>query len=161
MKSKNIGYIPALDQIRGFAALLILFYHGLTLISYQLMYASPFKFEHWLEAKTVISALIIDGHTAVALFMVRSGFIFTIGTYGGEVKYKYFIGNRFLRTSPLFLLMLFAGIASFPGQFDIAGFLQTVFFLGNLKGAISAGQFTAMFWAVAVEWQFYLVFAIN
>jgi peptidoglycan/LPS O-acetylase OafA/YrhL len=158
VRSKNIAYLPAVDHIRGFAALLILFYHGVTLISYELIHAQPFTFEHWLSATNVLTAPIIEGHSAVALFMVLSGFIFTVGTYGQEIRYTAFIKNRLLRTYPLFLLMLFVGISAFPERFELSSFLQTLFFLGNTNGALSAGNFTTMFWAVAVEWQFYLVF---
>jgi peptidoglycan/LPS O-acetylase OafA/YrhL len=158
MRSNNIQYLPAIDQLRGMAALLIVFYHGLALVSYQLIHHKPFSTNEWLDAGNPISALFIEGHTAVTLFMVLSGYIFTIGTYGSQIKYNAFIFNRFLRTYPLFILVLFIGISSFPSSFNITGFLQTLFFMGNYQGAISAGNFTAMFWAIAVEWQFYLLF---
>ncbi len=73
MQSKNTEYLPAIDQIRGLAALLILFYHGLTFISYQMIHQKPFSLDHWLVADTPITAILIEGHTAVSLFMVLSG----------------------------------------------------------------------------------------
>ena len=158
MQSKNIKYLPAIDQLRGLAALLIVFYHGLTLISYQLIHNSQFTFNNWLKAESVFSAILIEGHTAVSLFMVLSGFIFTIGSYKKEISYSSFITNRFLRTYPLFLLMLFAGLSVSPQSFNFQGFLQTIFFLGNYPNSINIAPFTSMFWAVAVEWQFYLIF---
>ncbi|UTW48829.1 acyltransferase [Bacterioplanoides sp. SCSIO 12839] len=160
MKSQNTNYLPAVDQIRGIAALLILFYHGLTLISYQLIHEKPFTFSHWLSASSPISAILVEGHTAVSLFMVLSGFIFTAGTYKSKINYRKFLYNRFLRTYPLFMVVLFIGISTHPNSFNVLGFLQTILFMANYPGAINAGNFTPMFWTVAVEWQFYLIFPI-
>ena len=160
MQSKNISYLPAIDQLRGMAALLIVFYHGLSLISYQLIHQKPFWFDHWLSADSIFSAILIEGHTAVALFMVLSGFIFTIGTYKNKIDYRQFISNRLLRTYPLFLLLLFLGIASTPSSYNFSGLLKTIFFMSNTEGAITAGKFTSMFWTIAVEWQFYLLFPL-
>ena len=158
MKSKNIAYIPAIDQLRGLAALLIVLYHGVTLISYSLRYARPFQFDHWLHADSWVEALVYEGHTAVALFMVLSGFIFTLGAYKREISYGQFIKNRFLRTYPLYLLVLFVGIAASPSSFNVPGFIASLFFMSNTPVAIGVEPYTSMFWAVAVEWQFYLVF---
>jgi peptidoglycan/LPS O-acetylase OafA/YrhL len=158
MKSLNINYIPAIDHLRAFAALLIFFYHGITLIGYQLKYNEPFTYLHWNQTGNPLLALLYEGHTAVSLFMVLSGFIFTIGAYQSQLRYGDFIRNRFLRTYPLFVLMLIVGTYAFADRFSMAALLQTLLFMGNLPGAANAGSFASMFWAVAVEWQFYLVF---
>jgi peptidoglycan/LPS O-acetylase OafA/YrhL len=158
MKSLNINYIPGVDHLRGFAALIIFLYHGMSLISFQLLYNVPVNFDHWQVASNPFEALVIEGHTAVCLFMVLSGFIFTIGAYQSEVRYFDFIRNRFLRTYPLFVLILLTGVFSFTNKFSLTGFVQSLFFMGNLSGAIDVGPFSSMLWAVAVEWQFYLVF---
>ena len=92
--------------------------------------------------------------------MVLSGFIFTAGTYKSKINYRKFLYNRFLRTYPLFIVILFLGISAYPNSFNISGFLQTILFMANYPGAIDAGKFTSMFWTVAVEWQFYLIFPI-
>ncbi len=164
MESVNIKYIAPLDHIRAYAAVLIVLYHGCQLIWYQLVYNIPFSFEFWLSHRITtdnpLKSLIIEGHTAVALFMVLSGFILTMGAYKKKVSYKRFIINRLLRTYPLFLLLLLAGIFTFPDNFTVLGFVQTVFAMANTKGALSVGSFSAMFWAVAVEWQFYVVFPL-
>ncbi|GBC63257.1 acyltransferase [Desulfonema ishimotonii] len=160
MRSKNIAYLPELDHIRAYAAILIILYHGLHLISYKLMYDAPFAFDHWPRTGNPLAAVLIEGHTAVALFMVLSGFIFTFGTYDRSVSYGKFIRNRILRTYPLFIVLLFVGIYSYPQHFSFASFLQTLFALANANNGISAGSFSAMFWTIAVEWQFYLIFPL-
>ena len=54
--------------------------------------------------------------------------------------------------------MVFAGIHTYPDRFSFSGLMQTLLFLGNVPGAIDGGALTTMVWAVAVEWQFYLLF---
>ena len=160
MRSTNIKYIPAVDQLRGFAALLIVFYHGYHVISYHLLYGEPYKSDKWPDATNPLHAFLIEGHTAVAMFMVLSGFIFTIGSFGKHVSYKQFLKNRFLRTYPLFLFLLMVGMIAAPQNISLNGVLKTVFFMSNANGAFHSGSFTAMFWTVAVEWHFYLAFPL-
>jgi peptidoglycan/LPS O-acetylase OafA/YrhL len=162
MKSKNIKYIPHLDHIRAYASILIVFYHGLQLLRHQWVYNETFLPKYWvshrLMADNPFLSFILEGHTAVALFLVLSGFVFTIGTFKKQIIYSKFIKNRLLRTYPLFLLLLFVGIFSSPKNFNLLSFLQTIFAMANTNNAISVGSFSAMFWTIAVEWQFYLVF---
>jgi peptidoglycan/LPS O-acetylase OafA/YrhL len=158
MESPNIKYIPAVDHLRGLAAALIVFYHGLHLISYQIRYAVPIRFDHWPQAGNIFSASLVEGHTAVALFMVLSGFIFAYGAGQRDISYLPFIRNRFLRIYPLFLVLIVAGLAAYPDRFDFSGLMKTIFFQANSRGSLSLGPFSAMFWAIAVEFQFYLIF---
>jgi peptidoglycan/LPS O-acetylase OafA/YrhL len=158
MESRNFRYVPELDQLRGLAALLIVFYHGLHIFNHALTREGPFVLNSWIYTSNPLLAVIVEGYGAVALFMVLSGFIFAYGVGDSGVQYWQFVRNRFLRTYPLFLFMLFFGIATHPGGFDFSGLLLTVFFMANSPGSLQLGPFTAMFWAVAVEWQFYLLF---
>ncbi|MDZ4721849.1 MAG: acyltransferase [Roseiflexaceae bacterium] len=158
MKGKNIKYIPAVDQLRGLAAILIIFYHGLHLITYQLRFGTPFTFENWLTTDNVFLAPLIEGHTAVALFMVLSGFIFTHGAAGADIRYSSFLYNRFLRIFPLFLFLYIVGIYLFPEHYSFLGLLQGLLLQSNLPGATFIEPFTSLFWTIAVEFQFYIVF---
>jgi len=160
MRSPNIRYLPAVDHLRAYAALLIVFYHGLHLFSYRQRFGRDLDMEHWLQPSNPLLAALAEGHTAVALFMVLSGFILTVGALEGGVTWAGFIRNRLLRTYPLFLLMVFAGIATAPQNFSFAAVAQTVFGLGNEAGAFVAPPFTSMLWTIAIEWQFYVVFPL-
>ena len=158
MRSPNIRYFPAVDHLRAFAALLILFYHGLHLFSFDSRFHRPFDTDSWLRSGNPLLGALIEGHIAVSLFMVLSGFILTYGVLDSDVVWRGFVRNRLLRTYPLFLLLLFVGIAAEPQFFAWMPFLQTIFGLANMPGALVAPPFTVMLWTVAVEWQFYLLF---
>ncbi|MFT7638671.1 MAG: peptidoglycan/LPS O-acetylase OafA/YrhL, partial [Pirellulaceae bacterium] len=110
MKSSNIKYLPAVDHLRGYAALLIILYHGVQLFTNTAKYGAPLATGERLHTGNFWYSFLLEGHTAVALFMVLSGFIFTFGCLGKEIKTGGFLWNRFVRTYPLFLLLIFTGI---------------------------------------------------
>lgn len=160
MQSSNIKYLPAIDHLRAYAALLIVFYHGLHLFSYQIRFQRPFSFDNWLQTKNLLIAFINEGHTAVSLFMVLSGFIFVYGVYGRKIDGKRFIYNRLLRTYPLFLVVIFIGMICYPHNVNLTALAKTLFGFANQSGCLYLGPLSAMFWAIAVEWQFYILFPI-
>jgi peptidoglycan/LPS O-acetylase OafA/YrhL len=160
MRSPNIRYFPAVDHLRAYAALLIVFYHGLHLYSYHWRFGAAFGIDDWLRPANPLLAVLAEGHTAVSLFMVLSGFILTYGSLDAAVEWRGFIRNRLLRTYPLFLLLVFAAIAVTPAAFDLRAFVQTVGGLANLPGALVAPPFTSMLWTIAIEWQFYVLFPL-
>jgi peptidoglycan/LPS O-acetylase OafA/YrhL len=160
MRSPNIRYFPAVDHLRAFAALLIVFYHGLHLFSYEARFHDAFGPANWLQPGNVLAAALAEGHTAVSLFMVLSGFILTYGSLDRDVDYVGFVRNRLLRTYPLFLLLVFAGACAFPDRFGWLSFLQTLLGFANMPGALAAPPFTSMLWTIGVEWQFYLAFPL-
>lgn len=158
MQSKNFGYIPALDHLRGFAALLVLYFHGSHFIYHKIVFGTPYDPVNWPRAGNPLSALAIEGHTAVSLFFVLSGFVFTVGSLDKKLHYAGFYRNRLLRTYPLFLFFLALGVGFYPANFDWPGILQSLFFMANNNTAFNGGAFTFVFWSIAVEWQFYLLF---
>lgn len=161
MRSANRDYLASVDHFRAFAALLIVFYHGAQLFSAAIRDGAPFdRSTDWLYSSNPALTFVFEGHTAVALFMVLSGFIFTVGTLDREVSWPRFMANRLLRIYPMFLLLLAVGIAAYPGEFSLSGLAQMVFGLGNLPGGMTLGAVSGMFWAVAVEMQFYLIFPL-
>lgn len=159
MRSVNIRYMPAVDHLRAYAALLIVVYHGLHLFSYFERFHREFGIDGWLQSGNPLIAALAEGHTAVALFMVLSGFILTQAALDAGVDYGRFIRNRLLRTYPLFLLLVFAG-ATTAEHFSWAALAQTVFGFANLPGALVAPPFTSLLWTIAIEWQFYVLFPL-
>jgi peptidoglycan/LPS O-acetylase OafA/YrhL len=90
--------------------------------------------------------------------MVMSGFVLSMGALGRDVAWGSFIRNRFLRIYPLLLFVLLLGLVGNLGQYSFLAVLQTLLFQADMPGAASVGELSAMFWAVAVEFQFYLLF---
>lgn len=160
MQSKNIHYIPAIDQIRGVAAIWILFYHAYQLIGSFVKSNQPFSgISKWEFTNNPLLIPLIEGHTAVALFMVLSGFIFTYGAFGKKINYKGFITNRFLRIYPLYLTLIVVALAASPKAFDLLSLLCMLLPLADFQ-SLETGPLTAMAWAIGVEFQFYLLFPL-
>ncbi|MEI8240316.1 MAG: acyltransferase, partial [Actinomycetota bacterium] len=110
-------------------------------------------------AHNPLSALIIEGHTAVALFMVLSGFILTYGADRSQLRYGPFMKNRVLRVVPMYVMVLLIGVYTYPGQYTFSGFLQ--FFTLQATAPLTSpqfGPFSAVLWTISVEFAFYLVF---
>jgi peptidoglycan/LPS O-acetylase OafA/YrhL len=159
-RSENIPYLAGVDHLRCAAAVLIVYYHGIQLFSSNTRYHAQFHPTHWRTAPDPFSALVVEGHTAVALFMVLSGFVFAFGAADKRVAYREFLTNRFLRTYPLFLFILMLGTAVHFGTVTPLALLQTVLGAANFSGAERLGAFSNMFWSLGVEWQFYLLFPV-
>src|SRR5260370_24418131 len=145
--SKNRGYIAEIDQLRAMAAMLVLLYHGVQL----------FNPNVGITTTNPVLAIIVEGHSGVGLFIVLSGFILTLGALGNSVSYKPFLIARILRIYPMLLLCLVVAIN--VGSSNLINVLTTVLpFNGAAVTGGIPGSFSAMFWAVAVEFQCYLIF---
>ena len=158
MESPNQSYVAGVDHLRAFAALLIVAYHGFQLFTALFDFGTGFTPWQWVHTTNPLAAVLIEGHTAVALFMVLSGFIFTRAALGHTIRYGAFIRNRLLRIYPLFVLLLVTGVHAKPETFVLGPFLQTLLLGANLPGRLEVGHISVMFWAIAVECQFYLLF---
>jgi peptidoglycan/LPS O-acetylase OafA/YrhL len=148
VKSLNVKYIPGVDHLRAFAVLLIIFYHGFQLYRQQ---------TEWVTGAPPWLALIIEGHSAVALFMVLSGFIFTVGSLGKEIVYKQFLLNRVCRIFPLYIFVIACSVSFQSSNYSFLGILQYLLFQGNYPGGLVNDPYLGMAWAISVEFQFYLV----
>jgi peptidoglycan/LPS O-acetylase OafA/YrhL len=157
-RSPNIPYLIGVDHMRAIAALLILYYHGAQAVWNVTQHGGLPDGKHWLEATDPLSALITEGHSAVALFMVLSGFILAYGATDKHVSYRQFLTNRFFRTYPLFLFVVLVGVAANFWAVSIIPLLQLLLGGAALPGSQGLGAFSAVLWSVSVEWQFYLVF---
>src|SRR5687768_17565340 len=151
--SQNVGYLAGVDHVRGFAAILMILYHGYQQIE-----------NKWFErGSNPLESLLIEGHTAVAMFMVLSGFIFTYGALStatdAPIRYGTFIRNRVLRILPMYVLVVFIAIYTRPEGYTFSGFVQ-LFTLQATPPISTAdlGEFGALTWTISVEFAFYLIF---
>jgi peptidoglycan/LPS O-acetylase OafA/YrhL len=156
--SPNRQYLPAVDHLRCFAALLVMFYHGFELLGAQL--AEPASFDgprDWVHTLNPFVALVQEGHSGVSLFIVLSGFILSLGTIDKGISYFKFIWARVLRLYPLLIVCLAAAVFAKPwgsvSLYTIFISLIPISVAGNLQSV-----FTTMFWAVTIEFQCYLLF---
>lgn len=158
MKSINVQYIQEVDHLRAFAAGLIVMHHAYEIIVNDLLTLQNSPTHEQIYTNNPILSLIIEGQTAVSLFMVLSGFILAYGSINKDISYLTFIRNRFLRIYPLFIFLLFVGISIYPNQFTFSGFIQTILGFSNNVGALDVTPFSTINWAISVEFTFYLIF---
>jgi peptidoglycan/LPS O-acetylase OafA/YrhL len=139
------------DQLRGAAALLVLFYHSVN------TGLSAIGAPGWPRAHYGIDALLFEGHTGVALFMVLSGYILATGTFDREIVYSKFLRNRALRIFPLmFVTLVFAMYSA--KDLDLGKIMAPFFLLANTTASFSdPAGLAGTVWTAAVEFQFYLV----
>ncbi|MGX4770523.1 acyltransferase family protein [Bradyrhizobium guangdongense] len=154
VQGPNTKYDPSVDHIRAFAAILIVLYHG----THNILGLGHFR------TSNPLYAFILEGHTAVSLFMVLSGYIFTVSAIGKSIDYKRFMLNRFLRIYPLMLAVIGFAIVLHPEKFVLSDFLRNIFLFLKLPNALSFGPlldiqpWTATLWTIVPEFQFYLIF---
>lgn len=140
-------YIPSLDGIRGIAILTVFISHA------------------GLES-------IIPGGLGVTIFFFLSGYLITtllrreMANTGG-IDFKQFYIRRMLRIWPAFYFVLFAGailtMAGFlPGVIQPVPLLSQILHVGNyysiFHGNTGTSVGTGIYWSLAVEEHFYLVF---
>jgi peptidoglycan/LPS O-acetylase OafA/YrhL len=152
MKSKNTSYEEKIDHLRFFAATLVLLFHSVVTwyvwkpLGTDQIRVSP------------IYNLLLEGHTAVGLFMTLSGFLFATICRDKEINIWSFYRNRVLRIYPLFLTLLLLSCYISPGENNLKSLLTSLFCLQNLGSAVHCDWLTEVLWTVSVEFQFYLIF---
>lgn len=157
MRSKNIEYIAGVDHIRAFASLLVVFHHSYWLI-HRRWDPPGLTNDTWITTDNPLWSLAIETHIVVTLFFVLSGFMFSLVGAGREIRYLPFMRNRALRVAPVYLALLFFGMAVFPERTSWVGFIASASILGNSLAALNLWPISTTFWTVAVEVQFYVIF---
>ncbi|MFC8917436.1 acyltransferase family protein [Streptomyces sp. NPDC057116] len=147
-------YLASVDHLRAVAAVLVVLYHGCQLLSARIEGRRFVPATDWLYSANPAATLVFEGHTGVALFMVLSGFIFTVGAYGRPIRYGRFLTNRLLRIYPLYLAVAVLGLAT---QVSLPTFQDLV---RILTFATPTQPYGGVFWTLCVEMQFYLVFPL-
>lgn len=148
MQTTQHAYLSRLDHLRFFAAALVVVFHYFHTRLGDLRSGNP------------LVSLVDEGHTGIALFMVISGFIFTVIAGGRDIHYGGFIKNRVLRIYPLFMFAVFLQlfISTYNDQRNY-GFLQLLGWLMPFRSeTVPLSPYFVQLWTIWVEFQFYLIF---
>ena len=154
----SADHIPALDGIRGFAALSIFLFH----------YAGGVH--HFLGRLRYIAEPINYGWAAVSLFFVLSGYLISgilWDSIGNGNWWRRFYWRRSLRIFPLYYLALLIAVGHtialhgwrsiFPEVLPYFVYLQNVPTVYPTLSKFPDAQSLSHFWSLAVEEQFYLI----
>ncbi|MES2222727.1 MAG: acyltransferase [Acidobacteriota bacterium] len=147
------GHISALDGLRAFAILAVMFHHyG----EYYLLRIHP--------NSLLLRAIVENLGMGVDLFFVLSGFLITgilLDGLGKPYFFKRFYWRRGLRIWPLYYFFL-AGVLLVHGQmFSRIGLAPFALYYRNFLGPDHASDiYIGQFWSLCVEEQFYLVWPV-
>lgn len=148
MRSTGAVYLERLDHLRFYAAALVVCFHFFH------------RYVGELRPDNPLLSFIDEGHTGVGLFMVISGFVFTVITRDMPIDYWGFLRNRIIRIYPLYLFAVFLSLAiSTYNQHMNYGFLQLVEWLVPYRAStVADSKYFVQLWTIWVEFQFYLIF---
>ena len=143
-----ISISKRLNHLRFFAATLIVLFH-----SFHRMYTD-------VKDTSPIISLIEEGHTAIGLFLVLSGFTLTVLVRNHDISYSGFLFNRFLRIYPLMTLAVFLQL--FHGTYNEHRNYTWTHLVGWLvpfrSETVGLASFFPQIWTLWVEFQLYLLF---
>ncbi|MCC8361692.1 acyltransferase [Lysobacter sp. A6] len=141
MRSTSGQHYIGLDHLRALAAFLVVCWHFIPVSQH----ASD-------EAPIGPFAVLHEGHTGVALFMVLSGYLFAKLLDGKRMLFAPFLLNRALRLLPLLSLVLLWNAMSWTSHGGSLGDYLTLLARGLVLPTWPNGG-----WSIVVEAQFYLL----
>jgi len=155
---KSTSFSPELEALRGWAILLVFLFHADGVITGN------------NRIGTIVSpamAFITAGHSGVTLFFVLSAFLLARtyleeGRGGPIVNRRSFFRRRILRIMPLYTVAVVVAVALSGAQpTALVDGLRALFFLNSFSGTVgSLVPYSAVWWSLATEVQFYLVLPI-
>lgn len=104
-----------------------------------------------------LSVFILEGHSAVGLFLTLSGFLFARICLTNRLNTGQFYLNRLLRIYPLYISALVLSMCVMPAP--IEAFLTSLLTFNNLPTALHS-NYVDHLWSIGVEMQFYILFPI-
>jgi peptidoglycan/LPS O-acetylase OafA/YrhL len=140
------GHLSRLDHLRFLAAGLVVVYHY-----------SYMNLPQWSGSNPLVN-LVREGHTGVALFIVMSGFLFGVITYGKEISYSQFVINRIIRIYPAYLFVLLVGAYITRTSFGVQDILMCLLPFTNSYMPLLQNGKLAQLWTISIELQYYLIF---
>jgi peptidoglycan/LPS O-acetylase OafA/YrhL len=146
--SSNTPYLERLDHLRFYAAALVVTFHFFR------------RHVEDLKPNNPLLSMIEEGNTGIGLFMVISGFIFTVISHNKEIDYWKFLRNRFIRIYPLFLFAVFLSLLiSTYNEGRNYGFVELLGWVFPFRAStVSHSTYFIQLWTIWVEFQFYFIF---
>ena len=145
------GWLPGLDFVRATAIVLVVWAHGRALLPRGTLSDLP-----WLA----------PAHWGIELFFALSGYLIVgqlvaVLTAGSWQALQAFCWKRFLRTLPVYWLVLALLSLTLPADIRLQVWLREALFLRTFPFATSdGGSLLAVNWSLAVEEMSYGLFAI-
>ena len=148
-------YFKGLDTLRAIAALIVVWGH-----------IELFKKVHGYKSLIDSGFYLPDGHIAVILFFVISGFIITTilineKNQNGSASLKNFYIRRMFRIWPVYYLVLLASFLLFKTVYSNQTLILSFTIFPNIAHALNDGWPTSpQIWSIGVEEQFYLLWPL-
>ncbi len=151
--------MPELDSVRGFAILMVLFFHG---------FASRYGTHGLSGFPKLLVWFLLPGWTGVNLFFALSGFLITgilLDSKHHPQYYRRFYVRRALRILPAYyailLLLAVFGRYALQGEHLSWAFLGlSTVYLANVTVLFGVSMQFGVLWSLAVEEHFYLVWPL-
>lgn len=151
---KSASFSPELEALRGWAILFVFLFHADGVITGN---------DRIGTIVSPVMAFITAGHTGVTLFFVLSAFLLSRpfleeGRGGRLVDRRNFFRRRILRIMPLYTFaVVVAVVLSAAKPTALVDGLRALFFLNSFTGTVaSLVPYSAVWWSLATEVQFYL-----
>jgi len=151
---RSATYFPEVESLRGIAILLVFLHHADASIS-------------GLDAgKSIVSplrAFALEGRTGVDLFFVLSGFLLSLpflaeAAGGKRVVRRDYYARRTLRILPLYYAAVAtASVLSATRLNEVFRGVPYLFFLNGVDMAAPLSPYSAVWWSLATEVEFYLI----
>lgn len=150
----SASFSPELEALRGWAIGLVFLFHADGVIT---------GYDRIGTTVSPVMAFITAGHTGVTLFFVLSAFLLSRpfleeGRGGPIVGRPNFFRRRILRIMPLYSVAVCVAVAlAWQNPTALVDGLGALFFLNSFTGSVaSLIPYSAVWWSLATEVQFYL-----
>lgn len=150
----SASFFPELEALRGWAILLVFFFHADGAVTGDGRIGTTVS---------PLLAFVTAGHTGVTLFFILSAFLLARpflkeGDGGRRVDLRNFYRRRVLRIMPLYAAAVGVAVTfSFSNAGAVVDGLRALFFLNSFTGSVaSLIPYSAVWWSLATEVQFYL-----
>lgn len=160
MEKEKLGYLSSLDLLRGLAALAVCFFH--------FTHGNP----DFLSKENILYQIGRYGFLGVDVFFVISGFVIPYSMYRGKFSFNkigLFLGKRFIRIEPPYLLSILMVIALnwistlspfYQGAPFNVDSTALVLHLGYLNAFFEYPWVNDVYWTLAIEFQYYILIAL-